>query len=131
MYLKILVFIFMLIFSPFAQAGEAVRFSAGDRLFLQDFMSQEYKSRCPGKMAKLRKGCRLPDNRNLYKIGEPIPDTTMTFPLPDFLQEKIDTVPPGYIHLQTGKDIILLRSEDKIVLDAVTLRDSLGEPHHD
>lgn len=123
---KSFIFVLCCVMVPLSvRAENSARFSDADRAYLMTFMSGEYTKHCPGKMAKLRKGCRLPDSAGLYDVGGSLPDTTMTFPLPDFLTEKIAPAAEGHAYVQTGKDIIILRMADKIVTDAVSLHDAV------
>jgi len=95
----------------------AVIFSDGDRQLIADYYSGKKKKKLPPGLAKKD---RLPPGleKQLRKNGE-LPPGLRGRELPGDLESRLSKLPPGYVRVVIGTDVVLENTKTRVVVDIV------------
>lgn len=107
-----------------AHSGK-VYISGPDRVVIQQYIAQDYRSHCPPGLAKKHNGCLPPGQaKKQYVIGQPL--VVGWEPVPQPLLVRLQPVPAGYRYVMVDKDVLLISEASKHVIDAITLMSAVG-----
>jgi hypothetical protein len=95
-------------------------FDPGLRKSIQDyFTANRGNGPCPGGLVLKNARCESSQAQRSWKIGQALPASLSTRPLPARLLEALGPTPQGYSFVQVDGDILLLAEDGKTVVDAV------------
>ncbi len=109
--------------SPAApQGGGVVQTTIGprDRTSIQSYFGQQFAAgNCPPGLAKKNNGCQPPGQAKQWRVGQPLPTTVISYPLPVALLAMLAPPPAGHQYLRVAADVLLIAIGTKLVVDAV------------
>jgi hypothetical protein len=74
---------------------------------------------CPPGLAKKNNGCMPPGQAKKWNIGEPLPATVVTYPVPPQILVTLPPVPVGHKYVQVAGDILLVAVGSMMVIDGI------------
>jgi Ni/Co efflux regulator RcnB len=88
---------------------------------LRDYYGEQYRSTqsCPPGLAKKNNGCLPPGQAKKWQLGRPLPRDVVYYEVPPDLITRIGPPPPGYRYVRVGGDILLVKTEGAIIVDAL------------
>lgn len=98
-----------------------LRFGDGDRRFIQDYYSSQWRSgHCPPGLAKKHNGCMPPGQARHWGVGRPLPAGVRYYPLPADVLIRLPLPPAGYEFVRVASDILLIAVGTGMVVDAIS-----------
>lgn len=95
-------------------------FDPGLRKSIQDyFTANRGNGPCPAGLVLKNARCESSQAQRSWKVGQALPASLSTRPLPARLLEALGPTPQGYSFVQVDGDILLLAEDGKTVVDAV------------
>jgi hypothetical protein len=95
-------------------------FEPGLRKSIQDyFTANRGNGPCPAGLVLKNARCESSQAQRSWKIGQALPASLSTRPLPARLLEALGPTPQGHSYVQVDGDILLLAEDGKTVVDAV------------
>jgi hypothetical protein len=95
-------------------------FDPGLRKSIQDyFTANRGNGPCPSGLILKNSRCESSQAQRSWKIGQALPASLSTRPLPARLLEALGPTPQGHSYVQVDGDILLLAEDGKTVVDAV------------
>jgi hypothetical protein len=98
----------------------------GDRERIENYMRSDIRRNCPPGLAKKNPPCIPPGQAKKWRVGYPLPDDVVFYPVGRDLLDYLSPVPRGYTYVQVDKDVLLIAEASKKVIDAVTLLSAVG-----
>lgn len=105
---------------------DIVVINPSDRIIINRYIANDFRSHCPPGLAKKRNGCRPPGHTKHYHIGRPLPEYVHWHPVPRDLLVRLEPVPAGYQYVMVDRDVLLISEASKKVIDAITLLSAVG-----
>ena len=103
-------------------ADPAWRFSPEHRTHVSHYYDEQFRAgNCPPGLAKKHNGCMPPGQAKKmgWNVGQPLPSTVVTYPVPQPLLTQLGTPPAGYRYVRVGNDILLLSPGSAAVVDVI------------
>ena len=103
-------------------ADPAWRFSPEHRTHVSHYYDEQFRAgHCPPGLAKKHNGCMPPGQAKKmgWTVGQPLPSTVVTYPVPQPLLTQLGTPPAGYRYVRVGNDILLLSPGSAAVVDVI------------
>ncbi len=105
----------------------AISIGDSDRIIIRDYMRDRYVKNCPPGLAKKRNGCLPPGQaKKRYQVGGYLDHDIAFTPVSGYLLDHLRPVPNGYMYVNVDKDVLLISTATKKVIDAVTLLSAVG-----
>lgn len=106
---------------PLAQLRIGATFSGSDREVVRTWYGDQTRraGHCPPGLAKKNNGCLPPGQAKKYKIGQPLAQDVVWYPVPSALSLRLPPLPVGHGYIRVGADIVLVDHRSSIVIDAV------------
>lgn len=105
---------------------DVLSINLGDRNIIKNYMRAELQTHCPPGLAKKDPPCIPPGQAKKYRVGYPLTDDIVFYPLERSLLRRLDPLPRGYSYVRVDKDVLLIAEASKKVIDAVTLLSAVG-----
>jgi Ni/Co efflux regulator RcnB len=74
---------------------------------------------CPPGLAKKNNGCLPPGQARKWHVGETLPATVVTYPVPQQILVSLPPVPAGHKYVQVAGDILLVAVGSMMVVDGI------------
>jgi hypothetical protein len=74
---------------------------------------------CPPGLAKKNNGCMPPGQAKKWHVGQPLPATVVTYPVPHQIVIGLPPVPSGHKYVQVAGDILLVAVGSMMVVDGI------------
>ena len=74
---------------------------------------------CPPGLAKKNNGCMPPGQAKKWHVGQPLPATVVTYPVPHQIIIGLPPVPSGHKYVQVAGDILLVAVGSMMVVDGI------------
>lgn len=74
---------------------------------------------CPPGLAKKNNGCMPPGQAKKWQVGQPLPTTVVTYPVPHQVLISLPPVPVGHKYVQVAGDILLIAVGSMMVVDGI------------
>jgi Ni/Co efflux regulator RcnB len=74
---------------------------------------------CPPGLAKKNNGCMPPGQAKKWRVGRPLPRDVVYYQVPQDLVVRLGPPPSGHRYVRVGSDILLLTTNQAIVVDAL------------
>ena len=102
-------------------SARVAHFSDQHRGYVQEYYTEQYRSAqgCPPGLAKKNNGCMPPGQARKWQIGQPLPRDVVYYDVPAPLVTRLGPPPPGYRYVRVGGDILLVKTEGAIIVDAL------------
>ena len=82
-------------------------------------MTTEAGKGCPPGQAKKNNGCMPPGQAKKWHVGQPLPTTVVTYPVPHQIVIGLPPVPSGHKYVQVAGDILLVAVGSMMVVDGI------------
>ena len=101
--------------------ARVVHFGDQHRTVVHEYYGEHYRSTkgCPPGLAKKNNGCMPPGQAKKWQVGQPLPRDVVYYDVPQTLVTRIGPPPPGYRYVRVGGDILLVKTEGAIIVDAL------------
>jgi len=102
-------------------SARVVHFNDQHRGYVQEYYTEQYRSPqgCPPGLAKKNNGCMPPGQAKKWQVGQALPRDVVYYEVPPTLLTRIGPPPPGYRYVRVGGDILLVKTEGAIIVDAL------------
>jgi hypothetical protein len=78
------------------------------------------RDKCPPGLAKKGNGCLPPGQaKKRYAVGRALPRTVVVERVPTVLVPRLRTAPPGYEYVVVDGDVLLMRTNNRTIVDAI------------
>ena len=77
------------------------------------------RGHCPPGLAKKHDSCIPPGQAKQWHIGQPLPVSATTHPVPVVVISILGTPPDGYRYVRVANDILLMATGTRMVMDAI------------
>ena len=95
-------------------------FSDDHRVAVHEYYDHAFRSgRCPPGLAKKNNGCMPPGQAKKWRMGRPLPREVVYYQVPQDLVVRLGAPPAGHRYVRVGNDILLLTTNQAIVVDAL------------
>lgn len=96
-------------------------FNDRHRQVARTYYTQHYGNarNCPPGLAKKNNGCLPPGQAKNIRVGEPLPAGVVVYAVPQPVLVQLPPPPYGYRYARIGNDIVLVQSQDKLVVDII------------
>jgi hypothetical protein len=98
-----------------------VVFLDSDRTAVRTYWVDTYgRGKCPPGLAKKGNGCLPPGiAAKRYVVGQPLPRTIVVDRVPTVLVPRLRPAPAGYEYAIVDGDVVLMRSNSRLIADAI------------
>ena len=94
-------------------------FGDQQRVAVRDYYGQPPSGRCPPGLAKKHNGCMPPGQAKKWRIGQPLPQDVVYYPVPAVLVTQIGPPPSRHKYVRVAGDILLIAIGTGMVVDAI------------
>lgn len=106
---------------PVQDVPAGAYFDDRHRVAVREYYQREYghAKRCPPGLAKKNNGCLPPGQARHLAVGQPVPAGVTLYPVPQPVMVQLPPPPYGYRYARVGGDIVLVRNQNRIVVDVI------------
>jgi hypothetical protein len=90
---------------------------AARRYYVENYSDGKAKGRCPPGLAKKNNGCMPPGQARKWAVGQPLPRGVVVYEVPRPVLVSLPPAPVGYRYERVGGDIVLVRTNGRVVVD--------------
>ena len=96
-------------------------FSDQHRGYAREYYTGRYSKAkaCPPGLAKKNNGCMPPGQARRLVPGQPVPTGVTLYAVPKQVIVQLPPAPYGYRYARVGNDIVLVRSENQLIVDII------------
>lgn len=98
-----------------------INLSVDQRQVIYERLQPVYVRRCPPGLAKKHNGCLPPGHAQHYVIGQPLPQGTVVWEVPQDVLVALPPPPPAAQYVWVDRNVLLVSEASKKVLDAAVL----------
>ena len=98
-------------------------FNDQQRTLVREYYTTTYSNnkRCPPGLAKKNNGCMPPGQVQGLVVGQPVPKNVVVYQVAPPVIRKLPPAPAGYRYERIGGDIVLVRQDNNIIVDVITV----------
>lgn len=101
-------------------------FKQTDERFIRTKIENNYQRNCPPGLAKKHNGCQAPGQAKKYQIGKPLPRNVTYWEVPRDVRAKLHAPPRGAEYVMVDRDVLLISTATRNIIDAIVLFSSVG-----
>ncbi len=95
-------------------------FAPTQRAEVTRYYGQQRKAgHCPPGLAKKNNGCLPPGQARKWQLGQALPGTVVTYPVPQAVIVSIGAPPAGHRYVRVANDLLLIAIGTQLVVDAI------------
>lgn len=104
-----------------------IKIGVNDRTIIRNYLVNDFRRHCPPGLAKKNPPCIPPGQAKRWQAGHMLSDDIRWLPISDDLLGRLSPLPAEYQYIQVNKDVLLINTASKKIIDAVTLLSAVGE----